>query len=758
MKKRIIFFLSIYLLVHMCFAQEAPAPQTPQTPPKQKVIIQTPFGQHEVEITPGQPLPPGAVIVPAAQTPPPAGQVAQPAPPPQTPAPTTVPLPPTPPPATPPAATPPAGAPQVPADEPANIALHFDNGDIYGVIKIIADSLNLNYAIDPAVKGTVNITTNSSVKRSELLPILETILKLNGATMVRNGNFYLIVPANAATHQSLTVQDKPVPSDPDDQMVLQIVRLKYVAASEMSKLLAPYTTEGANIVVVDSGSMLLVTERKSNLRKLLEIVDIFDSNAFEGERVRIFPVKQNLAKDLIPDLKTIFSGYALSDNSTAIRFLPIDRLNSILVITPVASVYPEVEKWIDRLDQRVAPGTNGGIRNYVYNVKNAKAADIQKVLGQLYGTAVQLSSIYQMPGNAVPASPAGVPPQGFTAMPNGSPTTAAQALAASAIGAPQGTQGGMAQAPGNGVAQAPGNGIVQNGAVKVIADEINNALVVQTSPQMWPDVERTIIDLDRLKRQVLIDAQIYEVTLNESLSFGLSAILQTRGTLANPNTGSFAGAPPSLTGQTVAYLSRSKELALFLNASENRSRVKTLSAPSVLVTDNLTAEFEVGADVPVPTSSSITPVTSGGTNLFAQTIQFRPTGVLLHVKPQINPSGNVTMEISEEVSEAGTNTTSTVAAPVIGKSSVNSTVVVQDGQTIAISGFIRESTNLNRTYLPLIGRIPILGTLLGNTEHSSDRTELIVLITPHVLQTHEDADSATDELKAKLKEIQKLLK
>src|SRR5207253_7272194 len=152
-------------------------------------------------------------------------------------------------------------------------------------------------------------------------------------------------------------------------------------------------------------------------------------------------------------------------------------------------------------------------------------------------------------------------------------------------------------------------------------------------------VEQTIQELDILPRQVLVDAQIYEVTLDDSISFGLNAILQSRGTLANQTTTSFvtpAGGTPSLVGQTFAYVGRARELLMFLNASEYRSRVRTLSAPLVLVSDNMTADFTVGADGPVPTTSSITPVTSGGTNLFAQTISFRPTGVILRVKPQIN--------------------------------------------------------------------------------------------------------------------------
>jgi general secretion pathway protein D len=261
---------------------------------------------------------------------------------------------------------------------------------------------------------------------------------------------------------------------------------------------------------------------------------------------------------------------------------------------------------------------------------------------------------------------------------------------------------------------------------------------------------------------VLIDVQIFEVVLDDSIFLGLNAILQNRGTLINPQTtASFitpTGGSPSLIGSTFAFIGRSRELQVFLNASENRSRVRTLSAPSVLVSDNVTADFQVGAEVPIPTSSGVASgVQQGGNSVFTQTISFRPTGVLLRVKPQINASGNVTLEIMQEVSQAGTNTTSGVVAPVIGKSAINSTIVVQDGQTIALGGFIRENNELARSRIPLLGRIPIAGVLFGNTRRAAGRTELIVLLTPHVLHTHEDADLATSELKAKLKEVQKLL-
>jgi general secretion pathway protein D len=683
--------------------------------------IQTPFGPKEIPATPAQqpaPQPPAAAAPPQVTTPPPPQNPGN-------------------------VAAQPQAPPTAQQEDNAPIALHFVNQDIRQVIQIIGDALRLNYIVDPMVRGTVDINTSDTLRRSDLLPILESILKINGATMIRTGNFYQIVPANTAARQPIEVIDQQARLAPDDQVVMQIIRMKFVAASEMSKILMPYLSEAGTVVVHDTGNIILLTDRRSNIRKLLEIVDIFDTASFQGERIRLLNVKNNRARDVVEDLKTIFSGYGLSEKASAIRFIVIDRLNSILVVTPNADVFPEVDRWLGVLDQ---PVVVAGIRNFVYKVKNARAADLQRVLSDLYSQSVQPTPTPSMIGNMT------VPPQSATGTPQ--MPSAAQTPTTT----PGGQPGQSSQAP----APQAVNQQTTTSIVRIIADELNNALVIQGTAQQYAEIERTLEQLDVLRRQVLIDAQVYEVVLDDSLQFGITAQLQNRTAGDHQTTASFAagvaGGAASLSANTFALIGRNRELLVFLNASENRSRVRTLSAPSVMVTDNGTAQFQVGTEVPVPTSSSVTPVQSSGTNLFAQTIQFRNTGVILQVKPQINDSGNVTLDIAQEISQAGANTVSAIVAPVIGKSSVTSQVVVEDGQTIAIGGFIRENNELARNRVPLIGRLPAVGVLLGNTRNANNRTELIVLITPHVLRTHGEADIATDEMKSKLKEIKGLLK
>src|SRR5437867_3510833 len=655
------------------------------------LLQQTPFGVREL---PGPPAPPATT-----PQPPPAPQP-QPAPAPQQ---------------------------AQPADDVVPISLELDNTDIYQVIKIIADNLKLNYIIDSGIKGSVNVHTSGTLRRSDLLPLLETLLKINGATMVKVGNFYQILPTTLAIKQPLPVLQANQTAL-DDQIVIQIIRMRFVGAVEMARLLTPYLSEGANIVIHESGNILLLSERRSNLRKLLDLIDIFDTKVFEGDRVRLLPVKNNFARDLVGDLKSVFAGYGLSEAGGAIRFLSMDRTNSILVIAGNQGIFPEVERWLERLDQ---PLPSAGFRNYVYKVKNTKATDLEGVLRNLYAPV-------QRTGIATTGQAPVQPPSQQLAPPLPFPATSPAPASTDVI-----------------------SGAAALTSIKIIADPITNSLIVQATPQEWAEIERTLQQLDILPRQVLIDAQIYEVTLSDSLNLSLSAILQNRGTLINPQTtASFvaSGGPPALVGQTFAFAGRTRELVAFLNASENRARVRTLSAPSVLVKDNFAADFTVGADVPVPTSSAVAAgVQSGGNSVFTQTIAFRSVGVLMRVRPQINEGGTLTLDISQEVSDAQPNTTDTIAAPVIGRSAVTSTIVVQDNETVAISGFVRENRELDRSRLPLLGRIPGVGVLFGNTSNTSARTELIVLITPHVVRTRQEAESATEELKNKLREVKKLL-
>jgi general secretion pathway protein D len=306
-------------------------------------------------------------------------------------------------------------------------------------------------------------------------------------------------------------------------------------------------------------------------------------------------------------------------------------------------------------------------------------------------------------------------------------------------------------------------GTVQ-GEIKIVADDLNNALIVRCSPQDYEVVRDTIRKLDIVPRQVLIDVKIYEVVLSGNLSMGVSAFLKQRSDANKITTASFSsaaaeGRPGGFNLSTFANVGLTRELLVFLNAQETRSRSRVLSAPSVIASDNVEAHIQVGQEVPILTAQGVVPGGTGGGSLFTNSVQNRSTGIILSVTPRINPSGWVTLKVNQEVSTPGPPPEgSSIASPSINIRSVGTQVTVKDGETIAIGGIISEVKGLTKNRVPLLGDIPGMGLLFGNTSNTTNRTELIALITPKMIEDIDQAYDLTEEFKSQLKSLRKELR
>ena len=291
--------------------------------------------------------------------------------------------------------------------------------------------------------------------------------------------------------------------------------------------------------------------------------------------------------------------------------------------------------------------------------------------------------------------------------------------------------------------------------VRLVVDDINNSLYIQATSIDYAYILETIKKMDVLPRQARIDAQVYEVELNDNLTFGVNAFLEARGTTTNGTTlttGSLVDG--TLSAGTFAFVGDSRQILLQLQALKSKTKVKVLESPSILALDGTEASFNVGTEYPYPGGSYISSV--GGS---ASNVQYRETGVTLLVLPRISASGTVTMDITQEVSSAGASVAvgSNENAPSFPKASVTNTFYVKDGQTVAIAGLIRNSVDTGRSGIPFLSEIPILGALFGSTTKSAHRSELIMLITPHVIQTHEKLQEMSQELKDSLRNVRKLV-
>jgi general secretion pathway protein D len=317
--------------------------------------------------------------------------------------------------------------------------------------------------------------------------------------------------------------------------------------------------------------------------------------------------------------------------------------------------------------------------------------------------------------------------------------------------------------------------------IRVVADDKNNALVVYARPRDYRMVEDLIRNLDIVPLQVLIEATIAEVTLNDTLRYGLQFFLKSgnsRFDLSNAGSSNITSTNANTTANATTNANVSSNVGIgsaadilsvfpgfnyvlaagssrvILSALSSVTDVNVVSSPQLLVLDHQTAFLQVGDQVPVATQSAVSILNPGAP--IVNSIQFRDTGVILQVTPRVNTTGLVTMEIEQEVSDVAKTTSSNIDSPTIAQRRIVSTVIVQDGQTVALGGLIKDTRDNERSGIPILSDLPLIGPLFRTTTKSRGRTELLVLLTPSVVRSPEEARRVTDELRERLQNVRPL--
>ena len=293
---------------------------------------------------------------------------------------------------------------------------------------------------------------------------------------------------------------------------------------------------------------------------------------------------------------------------------------------------------------------------------------------------------------------------------------------------------------------------------RVVPNMNDNSLLILATGEEYGSILKLLKQLDVPPRQVLIETKIYEVSLTGALSYGVSSYLRARSSGSLTENSLAAIATAEGLKMTFGFLiDQSRELFLALNASEVRDKTRVVSAPSIIATDSVAASINVGLEVPTLQSQAVTGAQVGGSSLFANTISNRKSGVTLSITPRVNPSGVVTLEVNQEVSTPqAPRTTSAIQSPSFSQRTVNTQVTVQDGDMIAIGGIISESNTESSSGIPFLHRLPIIGAAFGGKASNMERTELIIFITPRVIYDTNEVAEASEELKAKMKRLQRV--
>jgi general secretion pathway protein D len=639
-----------------------------------------------------------------------------------------------------------ASAPAPSLDSTGEATFNFEGESVHAVVKaILGDLLQQNYVIAPNVQGQVTLATPRPVNAAQALSLLEMVLGWNNARLVWSDGRYNVLPTDQAIAGNLSPRTGSAASARGYEV--RAVPLKYISAEEMKKVLEPYARANAVVSVDSSRNLIVLAGTRSELQNYLRTVEIFDVDWLAGMSVGVFPLQSAEASKVVDELNGVFGEGGSTPVSGMFRFMPLEGQNAVLVITPQARYLREAQTWIERLDA----GGGEGARLYTYEVLYMRATDLADQLGQVFGSGGGSSSD-RGENNSAPSVMPGLDPVRIRSTNTPAPDAkgsrgreaAAEAANAAASGpnnASAGTTGGDGIALGN------------DDDVSISAVESSNALLVRASPAQWESIRRAIERLDTMPLQVHIEAQVVEVQLTGELSYGVSwffenaVVDEAELPSAQGRTiwGDIAG---SITGDGVGWTFLGKNAAAVITALDDVSDVRLLSTPSVVVRNNAEAKLDVGTKIPV-NSTSFNPISGEnpgtGTGTFTQ-VQYLDTGVILTVTPRISRDGTVFMEIEQEVSSPGPPRANDPTGNVpINKRSLITEAAIKSGETVMLAGLITEGTTRGSSGLPGLSRLPVVGGLFGTKSTTSDRSEVIILVTPRVIRDPAEARKLTDE-------------
>jgi general secretion pathway protein D len=630
-----------------------------------------------------------------------------------------------------------------------DVTLNFVNANLREVVDaVLGQILRLNYTLDPKLQASITLQTSRPLARDAVLPALEAVLQANGIALVPSDDVYRVVPLAVAARSGGPVTVARAGRG-EAGYGMQVIPLKFVSARQLQKVLEPFVPTGAVLQVDDGRNMLLLSGTQQDQQVIAGMVGVFDVDWMSGMTFGLFPLQQGAAARVAQELTQILNSGADGVLAGVVRIVPIERINAVLLVSRQAAYIDRVKLWIERLDQGI---DESAPRLYVANLQNSRAADLAKLLGELFGGAVKNAEPAAEPG-ASTARLAGPPLGEF----GGAPPTAGRPMPGGPVigGAPDAGAPGVPSASAGAlpalVSVNVGGGVGSEPAqARIVADEKNNALIIMARPRDYRMIDAALKKLDVLPQQVLIEATVAEVTLNDSLQYGLQWFFKSgksQFTLSNFASGAVAPLFPGFD-----YVLAGTDARVVLNALSSITRVNVISSPQLMVLDHQTAVLQVGDQVPIAVQQARS-VTNPDAPI-VNTIELRNTGVILRVTPRVNANGIATLDIEQEVSDVTRTTTSNIDSPTIQQRRVRSVVAVGDRQTIALGGLIRQNKTNGRSGLPFLSDLPLIGNLVSSTSTSTDRTELLILLTPRLVRDPDEARAVTQELQRRLQGLQ----
>ena len=684
-----------------------------------------------------------------------------------------------------------APAKQAPWLDGSPVTLNFEEAPITEVVRtILGDILKVSYVLHPPLTGTVTLATRTPVSPDQAVFLLESALYANGLALVRDarGSYHVGRPDALRGVGSSVRQAGKAPLQPGSGVI--VVPLQYIGAAEMAAILRPLLPPDGLVRVDTVRNLLVMVGTRTQAEGWQDLIDTFDVDLLKGMSVGVFPLKHASVKEVENALQLMSAGAGASSGIAAaggtrpaagsaaatpaamlgegnplfgaLRIMPIERINSILIVTPRAAYLDEARRWIERLDQ---PSDNTGeAQLFIYQVQNVNARHLANVLSGIFGgqtTATPSANSGVAPGLGSAGSSSFGQSGSGSLFGNSGSFGSSNPLGASNGGVGMRAGGQTAGTNNSSQAQAP---VATNlGGIRVMADELNNSVLIWSTKADYTKIESTLKRLDLPLTQVLIEATIVEVSLSDDLKYGLQwSFSDSPGNRGYTGQGQISGVESKT--QTAADAAASVifpqgftytlsnplgKVRAVLNALASKALINVISSPSLMVLDNHTATIKVGNQEPIRSSVTNTPTVNGTDK--TSNIQYRDTGVNLVVTPSVNAGNIVTMQVDQTVTDLGPTKESADGQPTFLERQISSKVAVRSGETIVLGGLIKNSKKSSKAGVPYLHEVPVLGSLFGTTSNDDARTELLVIITPRVVRSDIDIRSVSEDLRDRMK-------
>jgi general secretion pathway protein D len=636
----------------------------------------------------------------------------------------------------------------------SEVAVNWENVTLKDCIEVLSRDLGMEFIISPSVNVSQEVSIRAgdvtAWTRDNKLELFDAVLDTAGIQRIQRGRVWIFAPSDV--RPILKAFEDSAFSD--GQPIIGVIQLKNIDASSAQQFLNSVGGKTPRVFGMKGSSILMVLGTKAYLKQMEELVKLID---FPPSVMMHYVLKEADSEDMARELTSVFYKRTGSDGSE-IRFISVPRLNTLVANNIPDSMLSEIDRWVKLLDR--SDGTNERITK-VYRMQVIDAETIGKTLAQLYSdlyrqaqerekeigkTAAKTAASQAKQAAATPAAPA---PKSSSSKSSSSKSSSSKSSSntASAPAAPspsKSTNGGS----------EPASSSPMDEEVIILSDKDTNTLIINAPGDMHKEIALTIKELDQSRRQVLIETTMVEVTLDDNTDLGVEWAIQGTGDPASAGMLKSGLGLDELAKDTVPFASAAQGLTYFITSNDKKlalihaarqdDRLQVLSSPNVLTRDGMEATVSFGKEVPIQQST----LSSGGNENFSY--DYRDAKISLTVTPHIDDGNMVTLTLLQEVRRVEEDTLTPGGAPTFKTREISSNLQVDSGQTIVLGGLIERADIETRIGIPYLMDIPAIGWLFGRNITSKQGSEILMILTPHVVNSRDETDLLTRDFRRKI--------